>query len=183
MNHSEIIKSKIYTCESVKHLLERMHYFKRKVVFTNGCFDILHLGHVDYLAKAADRGDFFIVGLNSDASVKLLNKGANRPLQDENSRAMVIAALGFVDVVILFDEKDPAKLIEFARPDVLVKGADYDANEKDVKNKKYIIGSDIVRKSGGEVVTIEFVEGYSTSAIEKKILSYRQNSPINPSLK
>ncbi|CAN5894272.1 hypothetical protein BH11BAC7_BH11BAC7_11290 [soil metagenome] len=169
MNHSEIIKSKIYTCASIKHLLERMHYFKKKVVFTNGCFDILHLGHVEYLAKAADHGDFFVVGLNSDASVKLLDKGANRPLQDENSRANIIAALGFVDAVILFDEENPGKLIEFARPDVLVKGADYDAEEKDVQSKKFIVGSDFVRKNGGEVVTIEFVEGYSTSAIEQRM--------------
>ena len=169
MNHSEVIKSKIFSCESIKHLLERMHYFKRKVVFTNGCFDILHLGHVDYLAKAADHGDFFVVGLNSDASVKLLNKGANRPLQDQHSRAMVIAALGFVDAVIIFDEENPKSLIEFVRPDVLVKGADYDAQEKDTKSKKFIVGSDVVRKNGGEVATIEFVEGYSTSAIEKKI--------------
>ena len=171
MSHSEVIKTKIRTRESVKHLLERMHYFKKKVVFTNGCFDILHLGHVDYLAKAADHGDFFVVGLNSDASVKLLNKGANRPLQDENSRAMVIAALGFVDVVILFDEENPKELIEFVRPDILVKGADYDAEEKDVKSKKFIVGSDFVRKNNGEVVTIEFVDGYSTSAIEKKMVN------------
>jgi rfaE bifunctional protein nucleotidyltransferase chain/domain len=171
MNHSEIIKSKIYTRESIRHLLGRMRYFKKKVVFTNGCFDILHLGHIDYLAKAADQGDFFVVGVNSDASVKLLNKGANRPLQDENSRAMTIAALGFVNAVILFDEENPAELVEFARPDVLVKGADYDAAEKDVKSKKFIKGSDSVRANGGEVITIEFVDGYSTSAIEKKILN------------
>lgn len=171
MNYTEIIKNKIYTRESVKHLLGRMHYFKKKVVFTNGCFDILHLGHVDYLAKAADHGNFFVVGVNSDSSVKLLNKGANRPLQDQYSRAMTIAALGFVDAVILFDEENPKTLIEFVCPDVLVKGADYDVHEKDVKSKKYIVGSDFVRKNGGEVVTIEFVEGYSTSAIEKKILS------------
>lgn len=169
MNQTEVIKSKIYSRESIKHLLGRMRYFKKKVVFTNGCFDILHLGHIDYLAKASDHGDYFVVGVNSDASVKLLNKGANRPLQDQNSRAMVIAALGFVDAVILFDEENPGSLIEFVRPDVLVKGADYDAQEKDPKSKKFIVGSDIVRKNGGEVVTIEFVEGYSTSAIEKKI--------------
>lgn len=170
MKHSEIIKNKIYTRESIKHLLERMHYFKKKVVFTNGCFDILHLGHVDYLAKSADQGNYLVVGLNSDASVKLLNKGSNRPLQDQQSRAMVIAALGFVDAVILFDEENPKELIEFVRPDVLVKGADYSTDETDPKSKKYIVGSDFVRKNGGEVVTIEFVEGYSTSAIEKKIL-------------
>ena len=170
MKHSEIIKNKIYTRESIKHLLERMHYFKKKVVFTNGCFDILHLGHVDYLAKSADQGNYLVVGLNTDASVKLLNKGSNRPLQDQQSRAMVIAALGFVDAVILFDEENPKELIEFVRPDVLVKGADYNTDETDPKSKKYIVGSDFVRKNGGEVMTVEFVEGYATSAIEKKIL-------------
>jgi rfaE bifunctional protein nucleotidyltransferase chain/domain len=169
MTHSEIIQNKIRTREQAKHLLGRMRYFKKKIVFTNGCFDILHLGHVDYLAKAADHGDFFVVGLNSDASVKSLNKGANRPLQDEHSRAMVIAALAFVDAVIIFDEQTPQELIEFVCPDVLVKGADYDAEETDPKSKKFIAGSDFVRKNNGEVKTIEFVPGYSTSAIEKKI--------------
>jgi rfaE bifunctional protein nucleotidyltransferase chain/domain len=166
---TDILKSKIYTWESFKHLRGRLAYFQKKVVFTNGCFDILHLGHVDYLAKASDLGDYFVVGVNSDASVKLLDKGANRPLQDQDSRAMVIAALSFVDAVILFDEGTPKELLESIRPDVLVKGADYDAQEKDPKGKKFIVGSDLVRSYNGEVATIEFVEGYSTSAIEKKI--------------
>ncbi|MCX6310204.1 MAG: adenylyltransferase/cytidyltransferase family protein [Bacteroidetes bacterium] len=169
MNTPDLLKNKIHTRESIKHLLGRQHFFKRKIVFTNGCFDILHLGHVDYLAKASDFGDFFVLGLNSDASVKMLNKGSNRPLQDEHSRAMLIAAMDFVDAVVLFDEATPLELIQFVKPDVLVKGADYDAHEKDPKNKKYIVGSDVVRANGGEVKTIEFVEGYSTSAIEKKI--------------
>ncbi len=171
MNRVEVIKNKIGTKETTKHFLGRLHFFNKKIVFTNGCFDILHLGHVDYLAKAADQGNFLVVGINSDASVKSLNKGTNRPLQDEHARAMLIAALGFVDMVILFDEETPEELIKFVRPDVLVKGADYDVNEKDAKNKKYIVGSDFVRANKGEVVTIEFVEGYSTSAIEKKILN------------
>ncbi len=170
MTTPEILKSKILTRESLRFLIGGRHFFKKKIVFTNGCFDILHLGHVDYLAKASDFGEFFVVGLNSDASVKLLNKGNNRPLQDEHSRAMVIAAMDFVDAVVLFDDETPYELIKLVNPDVLVKGADYDAEEKDQKNKKYIVGSDIVRMNGGEVKTIEFVEGYSTSAIEKKIL-------------
>jgi rfaE bifunctional protein nucleotidyltransferase chain/domain len=164
----DILKNKIYTRESFKHLRGTLAYFQKKVVFTNGCFDILHLGHVDYLAKASDLGDYFVLGLNSDVSVKLLGKGENRPLQDQHSRAMVIAALRFVDAVILFDEQTPAELIEFVRPDVLVKGADYDAQQKDPKGEKFIVGSDLVRSYNGEVATIEFVEGYSTSAIEKK---------------
>jgi len=170
MNTIDILKNKIYTQESFHHLLGRLRYFKKKIVFTNGCFDILHLGHVDYLSNASDAGDFFVVGLNSDASVKTLKKGDNRPLQDEHSRAMVIAALGFVDAVILFNEETPYELIKFLQPDILVKGADYDAEEKDPKSKKYIVGSDVVRAKNGEVKTIEFVPNYSTSAIEKKIL-------------
>jgi rfaE bifunctional protein nucleotidyltransferase chain/domain len=169
MKQIDILKNKIYTKESFHHLLGRLRYFKKQIVFTNGCFDILHLGHIDYLANASDCADYFVVGLNSDASVKLLDKGPNRPLQDEHSRAMTIAALGFVDAVILFDEQTPAELISFLQPDVLVKGADYDAEEKDPKSKKYIVGSDVVRAKNGMVKTIEFVEGYSTSAIEKKI--------------
>ncbi|MDQ3111205.1 MAG: adenylyltransferase/cytidyltransferase family protein [Bacteroidota bacterium] len=166
---TEIIKSKIYTIESFRHLRGRLAYFQKKVVFTNGCFDILHLGHVDYLAKTADHGDYFVVGVNSDASVKLLNKGANRPLQDQHSRAMIIAALGFVDAVIVFEEGTPKELIEAVRPDVLVKGADYDAQEKDPKAGKFIVGSDFVRGYNGEVTTVALVEGHSTSAIEKKM--------------
>ena len=169
MTHAELVKNKIYTIDSFKYHLGRLRFFKKKIVFTNGCFDILHLGHVDYLAKASDNGDFLVVGVNSDASVKLLCKGENRPLQDENSRATIIAALGFVHAVILFDKETPIELIKFIQPDVLVKGADYDANEKDAKSKKYIVGSDLIRAKGGEIKTIEFLEGYSTSAIEKKI--------------
>ena len=171
MNHSQFVKNKVYTRDSFRHLLGRLHFFKKKIVFTNGCFDIVHFGHVDYLAKAADCGDFLVVGINSDASVKLLCKGENRPLQDENSRAAIIAAFGFVGAVVLFDEETPIELIKFVQPGVLVKGADYDANEKDPKNKKYIVGSDLVRANGGEIKTIEFVPGYSTSAIERKIFT------------
>mgnify|MGYP002632281228 CR=1 FL=1 len=169
MNTIDNLKNKIHTRESIKLLLGLKYFFKKKTVFTNGCFDILHLGHVDYLAKTSDYGNYFVVGINSDASVKLLGKGTSRPLQDEQSRAMVIAALSFVDAVILFDEETPAELIEFICPSVLVKGADYDTEEKDPNSKKYIVGSNFVRANSGEVKTIEFVEGYSTSAIEQKI--------------
>lgn len=171
MNHSEVVKNKITSRENLRHLLGRLRYFQKKIVFTNGCFDIMHLGHIDYLSKAADQGDFLVIGLNSDVSVKSLHKGVNRPLQDENSRAMVVAGLGFVSAVILFDEETPEELIKFVQPDVLVKGADYDAEEKDPKSKKYIVGSDLVRKNNGMVKTIEFVPGYSTSSIEQKIKS------------
>lgn len=162
MSHIDIIRGKIYTRETLKHKLERLRFFGKKIVFTNGCFDLLHLGHVDYLSKAADCGDFFIIGLNSDSSVKLLNKGDKRPLQDQHSRSMIIAALHFVDAVVIFDEETPYDLIQFVQPDVLVKGADYKVEQ--------IAGHDIVLARGGEVRLIEFVPGYSTSAIERKIL-------------
>jgi rfaE bifunctional protein nucleotidyltransferase chain/domain len=169
MTHETFAKNKVHTKESLSYHLGRTRFFERKIVFTNGCFDILHFGHVDYLAKASDCGDFLVVGINSDSSVKLLGKGENRPLQNENSRALVVASLGFVHAVVLFDEETPFELIKFVQPDILVKGADYDANEKDLTNKKFIVGSDLVRARGGEIKTIEFVPGYSTSAIEKKI--------------
>jgi rfaE bifunctional protein nucleotidyltransferase chain/domain len=131
-----------------------------KVVFTNGCFDLLHRGHVDYLSKARDLGDKLFLGLNTDASVSAL-KGEHRPIQDEQSRMQIMASLDFVDAVMLFSEDTPYELIQKVQPDVLVKGADY--------NPKDIVGYNIVTAKGGEVKTLEFLEGYSTSSIEKKI--------------
>jgi rfaE bifunctional protein nucleotidyltransferase chain/domain len=165
----EIIQSKIHTPETIAKLIAVSRFKENKIVFTNGCFDILHRGHIDYLSKAADLGNELIVAVNTDASVKRLGKADSRPLQDERSRAMIIASLHFVSLVILFDEDTPFNLIKLIQPQVLVKGADYDADEKDSKNKKYIVGSDIVKGNGGEVRTIEFLEGYSTTTIEKKI--------------
>ncbi len=165
----EIIQSKIFTCDTLLKPLLVWHFKEHKIVFTNGCFDILHQGHIDYLAKASDLGDELIIGVNTDASVKRLGKSNSRPIQDEKSRAMVLASLSFVSAVILFDEDTPLDLINFIRPYILVKGADYDANITDPKNKKYIVGSDNVKANGGEVKTIEFLEGYSTTLIEKKI--------------
>lgn len=167
----EIIKSKIYTKETLLKPLIIARFKEHKIVFTNGCFDILHQGHIDYLARASDLGDELIVGVNTDASVRRLGKSNSRPLQDEQSRAVILASLSFVNAVILFDEDTPLDLIKFIGPDVLVKGSDYEANEKDSKNKKYIVGSDIVRANKGEVKTIEFLEGYSTTLIENKIKS------------
>ncbi len=132
----------------------------KKIVFTNGCFDIIHLGHIDYLSKAKDLGDLLVIGLNTDASVSRL-KGENRPIQDEVSRAMVLASLGFVDAVVFFGEDTPYNLIKTTQPDILVKGADYKPED--------IVGYDIVKNKGGEVVTINYLPGYSTSAIESKI--------------
>jgi rfaE bifunctional protein nucleotidyltransferase chain/domain len=162
----EIIRKKIFTYTDAEYhrMLAIWQFQRKKIVFTNGCFDILHLGHIDYLSKAADLGDLLIIGLNSDKSVSKI-KGNSRPIQDEISRAMVLASLGFVDVVVFFGEDTPYNLIKVTRPDILVKGADYKPED--------IVGYDIVKNKGGEIITIEFLEGYSTSAIEKKILGKR----------
>ena len=135
-------------------------FFNKKIVWTNGCFDILHLGHIDYLSKAKDQGDILIVGVNTDESVRKIKK-AGRPITDEKSRATIIAALHFVDAVVLFDEETPFEQIKFIQPDVLVKGSDYKAED--------IVGYDIVISKGGKVITLDFLKGYSTSAIEEKI--------------
>lgn len=128
----------------------------KKLVFTNGCFDILHLGHIQYLSQAKELGDILVVGLNSDLSVKRL-KGETRPVNPEHARALVLAALQFVDYVILFEEDTPFELIQKIIPDVLVKGGDY--------NKDQIVGADIVTANGGEVVVLDFVNGFSTTHI------------------
>lgn len=131
-----------------------------KIVFTNGVFDLVHRGHVDYLAKARDLGDRLIVGVNTDASVSKL-KGPHRPIQDEYSRMLILASFEFVDAVILFGDQTPYELIKMVQPDILVKGSDYKAED--------IVGYDIVMAKGGFVKTIDFIPGFSTSLIEKKI--------------
>lgn len=132
----------------------------KRVVFTNGCFDLLHLGHVDYLEKARNLGDVLVVGLNTDDSVSRF-KGPERPIQDQRSRARVMAALAAVDLVVLFNEDTPQNLISALIPHVLVKGSDYLAEN--------IVGADVVKKAGGEVKTIDFVPGYSTTRIIERI--------------
>lgn len=159
MDSLQIIKNKIifeWKTGSGKRKVEQWHAQGLKVVFTNGCFDLLHRGHVEYLAKAADKGDVLVVGLNTDASVRRL-KGEGRPVNDENARALVLASLSFVDAVMLFGEDTPYELIQTVRPDVLVKGADYKPEE--------IVGYDIVTSYGGSVETVDLVEGYSTTGM------------------
>ena len=156
------IKSKIYNPERMNYQLNIWRFQDKKIVFTNGCFDILHLGHIDYLAKAANMGDILIIGLNSDSSIRAL-KAKNRPINDEHSRAIVLAALSFTDAVISFDEETPYNLIKNIEPDILVKGSDYKVEE--------IAGYDIVKSKGGEIKTIDLLPGYSTSLIEEKILN------------
>jgi D-glycero-beta-D-manno-heptose 1-phosphate adenylyltransferase len=157
----DLIKSKIITdWNELSFFIAYCRLKDRKIVFTNGCFDILHRGHIEYLSKAARHGDELIVGLNSDASVKIL-KGESRPIQDEQSRALILAALGFVSRVVLFEQETPYELIKLVQPDVLIKGGDY-------KPEK-IVGNDIVKAKGGKVVTIAFVPGFSTTGIINKM--------------
>ncbi|HET8861406.1 D-glycero-beta-D-manno-heptose 1-phosphate adenylyltransferase [Marivirga sp.] len=149
---------KILSLEAL--IKKRQGWNDQKVVFTNGCFDILHLGHVDYLEKAAAKGAKLIVALNTDASVSKL-KGPSRPINNEQARARIIAALSFVDAVVFFFEETPLSLIKQLIPDVLVKGSDYEVSN--------IVGADIVMQNGGKVETIELVKGYSTTNIINKI--------------
>ncbi len=160
MTTIEVTQSKIFDHSLLLQRIAMWRFQGRKIVFTNGCFDILHKGHIEYLSKARDLGDILIIGLNTDASVSRL-KGAGRPVQDESSRALVLASLRFVEAVVFFDEDTPYNLIDLLKPDVLVKGGDY--------AEETIVGADIVRANGGEVVTIPLTEGYSTS----KILSFK----------
>lgn len=160
MDKIDFIKRKIVTAEGLQTLLNIWHFQDQKVVFTNGCFDLLHLGHIDYLSKAADMGNKLIIGLNSDRSTSNL-KGPSRPITDEISRASILASLFFIDAVVLFDEETPLNLIKMIQPDILVKGADYAIEQ--------IVGFDVVLAKGGAVRTIEYLTGYSTTAIEQKI--------------
>lgn len=157
MEYLPYIEKKIaLSAENASRLLNMWKFRNEKIVFTNGCFDIIHRGHIEYLAKAASLGTKLIVGLNTDASVRRL-KGENRPVNDERGRALALASLLFVDEVILFNTDTPRELIEFIQPDVLVKGGDYRPED--------IVGNDIVTSRGGQVVTIPLVEGYSTTSI------------------
>ncbi|MDZ7648517.1 MAG: D-glycero-beta-D-manno-heptose 1-phosphate adenylyltransferase [Cytophagales bacterium] len=132
----------------------------KQVVFTNGCFDLIHLGHVDYLEKARLLGDKLVLGLNTDDSISRF-KGPERPLQDQTSRARVLAAMQFVDLVVFFNEDNPLELISELLPNILVKGSDYLTEN--------IVGADVVKRAGGVVKTIDFVPGYSTTRIVEKI--------------
>lgn len=152
----ELPQNKIVTVESFNSGYDR----SRKLVFTNGCFDILHRGHIEYLYQARNLGDALMVGVNTDNSVKRL-KGEMRPINGEYDRMMLLASLYFVDYVVLFDEDTPLQLIKSVRPDILVKGGDY--------TRDTIVGADFVESTGGEVVVISFVEGYSTTKVINKM--------------
>ncbi len=161
MPQLELITSKILSPAQLQKALNLWQFQSKKVVFTNGCFDLLHPGHIDYLSKARDLGDILVIGLNTDNSVKRLGKSGNRPVNNEQARAMLLASLRFTDAIVLFDEDTPYELIKKIQPDVLVKGNDYKAED--------IVGYDIVSAKGGEVATIPLVEGYSTSSIIHRI--------------
>jgi D-glycero-beta-D-manno-heptose 1-phosphate adenylyltransferase len=154
------IKSKLLDRDELRRRVPAWRLKSKTLVFTNGCFDILHLGHIDYLSKAADEGDMLIVGVNTDASVARMKKN-HPPINGEEQRTMVLASLSFVDAVVLFNEDTPYELIKMVKPDVLVKGADY--------NVKDIVGADITQEHGGIVKTIELLHGYSTSLTIDKI--------------
>ncbi|MCD6093710.1 MAG: D-glycero-beta-D-manno-heptose 1-phosphate adenylyltransferase [Candidatus Omnitrophica bacterium] len=151
---------KIKEIEELKEIVEELKREGKKIVFTNGCFDILHIGHINYLREAKNKGDALIIGLNNDASVKKI-KGQGRPIIPQNERAEILAALEFVDFVTIFEEETPLNLIKEIKPDVLVKGGDW--------KKEEVVGSDFVESYGGKTVLIPLVEGKSTSLIIEKI--------------
>ena len=160
MENLELINRKILSLHQLLQQCMVWRFKEKKIVFSNGCFDILHIGHIEYLAKAASPGDALVIGLNSDLSVRKI-KGSGRPINDESTRARVLAALSFVNAVVLFDEETPYELIRAVRPDILVKGKDYDIDQ--------IVGYDFVRSYGGEVKTVELTPGYSTTGLIEKI--------------
>lgn len=160
MSKSATIHNKIFTPDQLARQLAFWKFKDQKIVFTNGCFDILHLGHIDYMMKAADLGDVLIIGLNNDASVRRL-KGEGRPINNEQARALILASLSFVNAVILFGEDTPYELIRFIQPDILVKGNDYKTEE--------IVGHEIVLGAGGQVITVDLVPGYSTTGLIEKL--------------
>ena len=152
---------KIKTFSQIKETVNSLKAQNKKIVFTNGCFDLIHAGHVDYLKKAKQLGDVLIIGLNSDSSIKSI-KGEKRPINNQDDRAAILSAFYFVDYVVIFEQDTPYELINVVKPDILVKGSDW--------RNKTIVGSDIVDNTGGRVVLIEYLEGKSTTATIEKIL-------------
>ncbi|OGU61670.1 MAG: glycerol-3-phosphate cytidylyltransferase [Ignavibacteria bacterium GWF2_33_9] len=150
----------LISLNNLKNIITEQKQLGNKVVFTNGCFDILHAGHIQYLQKAKQLGEILVIGLNTDSSVSRL-KGPHRPINNQDDRAIVLAELKSVDFVIFFDEDTPYNLISEIKPDFLVKGADYE--------EENVVGADIVKQNGGKVVLIPFVEGKSTTSIINKM--------------
>ncbi len=169
MNNLNTISSKIVQQKDVKALSKKIKSKGQSIVFTNGCFDILHKGHVEYLAQAKDKADILIVGLNSDNSVRQQGKGKDRPINTIDARQTVLAALFFVDYIVEFDEDTPINLIKLIKPNILVKGGDYNPCENNPNSKTYIVGKNIVEQSGGKVEVINLVDGFSTTSIVNKL--------------
>ncbi|MCB9224399.1 MAG: adenylyltransferase/cytidyltransferase family protein [Crocinitomicaceae bacterium] len=163
------IREKIVDRSDLHAVLDPIRKSGLSIAFTNGCFDILHKGHVEYLAQAADLADVLVLGLNSDDSVRRLEKGDDRPVNSQDARAAVLSALGFIDVIVIFDEDTPEQLIKEVHPNVLIKGADYDPQEADPSSKKYVVGRESVLAAGGEVKVIDLVPGFSTTNIVNKL--------------
>jgi rfaE bifunctional protein nucleotidyltransferase chain/domain len=160
MDYLQVIQNKIILIDYLPKLIANYRLKNQSIVFTNGCFDIIHRGHVTYLAEAASLGNRLIIGVNTDASVQKL-KGLHRPIQDEQSRSLILASLHVVSAVILFNEDTPLELIKLIKPDYLVKGGDWTPSQ--------IVGADEVLSYGGNVKSIPFIDGYSTTNIETKI--------------
>ena len=160
MSQFNTLKNKVFSLENLKVQVENWKATGEKVVFTNGCFDIIHQGHIEVLARTADLGTKLIVGLNSDSSIQKL-KNENRPIIQQQSRAILLASFSFVDAVVLFSEDTPINLISTLKPDILAKGGDYEIST--------IVGHKVVQENGGQVILVPFVEGFSSTAIIDKI--------------
>ena len=160
MSYLNKLNNKICSLEELENKANTWKQTGEEVVFTNGCFDIIHRGHIEVLAQTADLGSKLIIGLNSDSSIQKL-KGKNRPIIDEKSRAILLASFSFIDAVVLFSEDTPINLISTLLPDVLAKGGDYKIET--------IVGHEIVQKNGGEVILVPFVDGFSSTTIIEKI--------------
>jgi rfaE bifunctional protein nucleotidyltransferase chain/domain len=160
MSQFNTLKNKFFSLENLKIQVPKWKASGEKVVFTNGCFDLVHQGHIEVLARTADLGTKLIIGLNSDSSIQKL-KGENRPIIQQKSRAILLASFSFVDAVVLFSEETPINLISTLLPDVLAKGGDYKIET--------IVGHEIVQKNGGEVILVPFVDGFSSTTIIDKI--------------
>ena len=160
MSHLNKLNTKIYSLEELENQVNAWKQAGEEVVFTNGCFDIIHRGHIEVLVQTADLGNRLIIGLNSDSSIQKL-KGKNRPIIDEQSRAILLASFSFVDAVILFSEDTPINLIRTLKPDVLAKGGDYEIST--------IVGHKVVQENGGQVILVPFVDGFSSTTIIDKI--------------
>ena len=161
MSRLTSLKDKIVDADTFTARVQAWQQAGERVVFTNGVFDLLHRGHVHYLAQAAELGDRLVIGLNSDVSSRSLEKGPSRPIKDQQTRAELLAAFSFVDALCIFDQHTPKELISQSLPNILVKGGDYTPDQ--------VAGGDVVQANGGQVIILDFLPGHSTTALEKKI--------------